>query len=77
MGILEELEPKRNSINVIGDYLDSLDKKEREDWENVLLDLEKFSSRSISAALARRNIKVNENAVYRFRTRLMEARNAR
>lgn len=77
MGITEELEPKKNAINVIADYLDSLDKKEREEWENVLLDLEKFSSRAISAALARRNVKVNENAVYRFRNRLMEARNAR
>lgn len=77
MGITEELEPKKNAINVIADYLDSLDKKEREEWENVLLDLEKFSSRAISAALARRSVKVNENAVYRFRNRLMEARNAR
>lgn len=77
MGIMEELEPKRNAIGVIADYLDSLDKKDREEWENVLLDMEKFSSRSIAQAFARRDVKVNENAVYRFRTRFLEARNAR
>ena len=75
MGILEELEPKKRAINLIAEYFDSLDKKERQEWEGVLTDIEKYTSRSIAAALGRRGVKVNENAVYRFRLRLMEARN--
>lgn len=73
MGILDEVTPKRNQQDEIARFVASLDKKERAEWDIVLRDLDKYSNRTITLALERRGIKVNENAVYRYRRNLKEA----
>jgi ABC-type uncharacterized transport system involved in gliding motility auxiliary subunit len=72
MGILDEVTPKRNQAHAIIEFLESLSKAERAEWDLVLLDLDKYANRTITLALERRGINVNENAVYRFRRQLKE-----
>ena len=76
MGILEELEPKRSLVKEIENYLDSLDEKERAEWDAVMADTEKYTGGPIVAALRRRGVNVNLNAVYRYRLK-MEAKNGK
>lgn len=69
MGILEELAPRANMIAAIEDYLDSLDKKERAEWETVFDNKEKYLPSAIVAALKRRGVTVNVNAIHRYRSK--------
>ena len=68
MGILEELAPRANMIAAIEEYLESLDKKERAEWETVFADSHRYKPAQIVAALKRRGVIVNINAIYRYRT---------
>jgi hypothetical protein len=69
MGILEELTPRRNSQYEIEQFLAGLEKKERAEWEQVFKEIEKYTDATISAALKRRGVNANTNAVYRFRVK--------
>ena len=69
MGILEELAPRANMIAAIEEYLESLDKKERGEWEAVFSNRDKYSPAAIVAALKRRGVTVNVNAIHRYRSK--------
>jgi hypothetical protein len=68
MGILEEITPKATMLSAIEEYLESLDKKERAEWETVFADSHRYKPAQIVAALKRRCVIVNINAIYRYRT---------
>lgn len=72
MGILEELEPRQSLLKELDDFLASLKAEERAEWDLVLGDPAKYPPAPIVAALRRRGIKINRNAIYRFRNRLEE-----
>ena len=74
MGILEEITPRASMLAAIEDYLDSLDKKERAEWETVFDNKEKYLPSAIVAALKRRGIVVNINAIHRYRIKREAAR---
>ena len=74
MGILEELEPRQSLLQELDAFLASLNEKERREWDIVLSDSIKYSPAPIVAALRRRGVNVNRNAIYRYRNRLEELR---
>lgn len=73
MGILEEIQPRRGMLEELENFLDSLDKKDRAEWDEVLRDSIRYTPAPIVAALKRRGVNVNVNAIYRYRNK-MEAK---
>lgn len=73
MGILEEIQPRRGMLEDLEAFLESLEKKDRAEWEQVLGDPIKYTPGPIVAALKRRGVNVNVNAIYRYRSK-MEAK---
>ena len=67
MGILEEITPRATMLAAIEHYLETLEKKERAEWETVLTDKHRYKPAQIVAALKRRGVVVNINAIYRYR----------
>ena len=74
MGILEEIKPRASMLSAIEHYLESLDKKERAEWDTVFADKERYQPSQIVAALKRRGIVVNINAIHRYRVKMEASR---
>lgn len=70
-GILKRLESRKTHLTILGEWLETRPKKEREEWLEALRRADLYSSSAIFDLLREHGCDcINENAVIRYRRQL-------
>ena len=71
MGILDELEPRRNQLVILHEWIEAQPKKDREEWLEALTKPDVYPTAAIYRLMVKRGLEgVEENAVIRYRRKL-------
>jgi hypothetical protein len=73
MGILDELESKRTSSELLDDWLANRTEEERTEWLIAFADDARYSCGALSRLLNAKGFRANDNMVARYRRRLKNA----
>lgn len=69
MGILDDLEPRKNRTAELEAWIDSQSKNERDEWLEAFRRADLYSTTAIIELLAKYGLMMERNVVYRVRTK--------